>query len=137
MFSVPNIPGFYLLFRTYSHYRALYGAKHLEYLVTNNLISPTPSKILDQVYAAGLMSSADPSKTMDPKSLTSEDVNDIASDFASQVPDEVSESDHQGDVMFLNKASGVAIAGAFEVSEMAVEIERAVEQVEKTLQKKS
>ena len=82
------------------------------------------------------MSSTDPSKTMDPKSLTGEDIAEAASDFSNTPSDGTSESDQQGDTMFLNRKSGAAIAEAFEVKEMAVEIERAVEQVEKSLKKK-
>lgn len=82
------------------------------------------------------MSSSDPNKTMNPKSLTGEDISDVASDFTSRLPGEASYSDQQGDAMLLNKTSGAAIANAYEVKEMAVEIERAVEQVEKSLRTK-
>jgi Tfp pilus assembly ATPase PilU len=124
------------LFRAYSHYRAFYGAKHLEYLVANNLTTPTPSKLLDQIYAAGLMSSNQSKKPIDPQSLTGEDVKELATDIMSAFSADALENNNEQDVMLLNKASGVAIASTFEVKEMAVEIERAVEQVQKSLRKK-
>jgi hypothetical protein len=125
---IPNIPGFYLLFRGYSHFRALYGARHLEYLISNNLISLQPSKILDQVYAAGLRSQNCP---VDPKSLTVEDVREIASDLSLPLPQEDGAKEQIEDVMLLNSKSGQLIAREFGVPEMAVEVERAVEQLEK------
>ena len=104
-FSVPNIPGFYLLFRFWSHYRALYGAKHLQFIVANRLFQPSPSNQLDTIYSA------------------------------SSTPRKIEAVGVETDVMLLNKDSGPAIAKEFGVDEMQVEIERAVEQVEKKLSK--
>ncbi|RPB28895.1 hypothetical protein L211DRAFT_832775 [Terfezia boudieri ATCC MYA-4762] len=47
---IPNIPFFYLAFRAYSHWKALEGGKHLEFLLTNNLLIPVPSMELDAIY---------------------------------------------------------------------------------------
>ncbi|RPA94519.1 hypothetical protein L873DRAFT_1701253 [Choiromyces venosus 120613-1] len=47
---IPNIPFFYLLYRAFSHWKALSGAKHLEFLLSRNLLAPTPTASLDSVY---------------------------------------------------------------------------------------
>lgn len=51
---IPNLPFFYLVYRAWSHWRALSGSKHIQHLLNKNLISPTPSPILDELYAAGI-----------------------------------------------------------------------------------
>ncbi|KFA55511.1 hypothetical protein S40293_02034 [Stachybotrys chartarum IBT 40293] len=47
---IPNIPFFYLLYRAWSHYRAISGGKHAQWLLENNLILQSPSKEVDAVY---------------------------------------------------------------------------------------
>src|ERR1700761_238376 len=61
--SIPNIPGFYLLFRAYSHFRALYGARHLEFLVQNKLVETVPSPKLDDLYIQGFPETSTASAT--------------------------------------------------------------------------
>ncbi|KTW32403.1 uncharacterized protein T551_00493 [Pneumocystis jirovecii RU7] len=51
---IPNIPGFYLLFRAYSHWKAFHGAQHLDYLLKNNLFNLSASSSLDKVYGTSL-----------------------------------------------------------------------------------
>lgn len=48
---VPNIPFFYLVYRGWSHWRALNGSRHLEFLVDKNLIDPISLPALEQLYA--------------------------------------------------------------------------------------
>ncbi|KAH8804790.1 mitochondrial K+-H+ exchange-related-domain-containing protein [Xylogone sp. PMI_703] len=50
---IPNLPFFYLVFRAWSHWRALAGSKHLEFLLDKNLVAPEPSVILNEIYARG------------------------------------------------------------------------------------
>lgn len=52
---IPNFPFLYLAFRAYSHWRALNGSKHLEYLSGASLLSPKPLGMLDSIYTAGLI----------------------------------------------------------------------------------
>ncbi|KAM0484256.1 hypothetical protein ACHAPX_001676 [Trichoderma viride] len=47
---VPNIPFFYLVYRAWSHWRAINGGKHVQWLIQNNLVQLSPSKALDQLY---------------------------------------------------------------------------------------
>lgn len=48
---IPNLPFFYLVYRAFSNWRAIAGGKHLQWLLENKLLTPTPSKVLDLVYA--------------------------------------------------------------------------------------
>jgi hypothetical protein len=123
---VPNIPGFYLLFRAWSHYRALYGAYHLEFLVKHNLIEPKPSPLLDRVYAAGLLASTT-GKPVKADEVTSDQIESTAARTQRHL------EAGQPDVMLLNPESGKDISGAFELREMALEVDRAFEQVDKAL----
>ncbi|KAM0258119.1 hypothetical protein ACHAQJ_004025 [Trichoderma viride] len=47
---VPNIPFFYLVYRAWSHWRAINGGKHIQWLLQNKLLQLSPSKALDQLY---------------------------------------------------------------------------------------
>jgi hypothetical protein len=97
-----------MLFRTWSHYRALKGGKYLEALLSRNLVAPTPSKEMDEMYAAGL-----------PKN-------------GSQPSSENSSLDRHdnGEAMLLKRWNGKLIAEAFKLPELEIEISRAVDQVE-------
>ncbi|KAJ6780850.1 hypothetical protein PWT90_00537 [Aphanocladium album] len=48
---VPNLPFFYLVYRAFSNWRAIAGGKHIQWLIENKLLIPSPSKALDLVYA--------------------------------------------------------------------------------------
>ncbi|KAH6895538.1 mitochondrial K+-H+ exchange-related-domain-containing protein [Thelonectria olida] len=48
---IPNLPFFYLLYRAWSHWRAIAGGKHIQWVLEKKLLHPSPSKILDQLYA--------------------------------------------------------------------------------------
>jgi hypothetical protein len=114
---VPNIPGFYLLFRAWSHYRAYFGAQHLQFLVENNLYKATPSQQLDAIYAK--INSAEGSS---------------ASAIASKIHQRIASGEEE--VVLLTKDGGKEVATTFEVNELGVELERAVEQIEKIVLKK-
>ncbi|KAL7899357.1 mitochondrial K+-H+ exchange-related domain-containing protein [Trichoderma sp. SZMC 28014] len=47
---IPNIPFFYLVYRAWSHWRAINGGKHVQWLIQNKLVQLSPSKALDQLY---------------------------------------------------------------------------------------
>ncbi|KAJ3479725.1 hypothetical protein NLG97_g8248 [Lecanicillium saksenae] len=48
---IPNLPFFYLVYRAFSNWRAIAGGKHIQWLIENKLLVPSPSKALDLVYA--------------------------------------------------------------------------------------
>ncbi|KAB2573106.1 hypothetical protein BFW01_g9038 [Lasiodiplodia theobromae] len=126
---IPNIPFFYLVFRAYSHWKALSGSKHLEFLLKNNLIKPKPSHELDQLYAAGLIH---PTRQLsrDAAPPSKEQAEAVAEIVRRQTNNETE------DVMVLQKWNGKLLAERYHLPEMEVEIERAVEQVESSIKAK-
>ncbi|KAK4506142.1 hypothetical protein PRZ48_004107 [Zasmidium cellare] len=126
---IPNLPFFYLVFRAWSHYKALYGSKLLEHLTTNNLIKTTDSKEMDELYAAGLLH---PKREVarDTTRPTAEQIKEVAKVIEAQT------NGGNEDVMLLQRWNGKLIAEGFHLPEMEIEIERAVEQVEKAIKPK-
>ena len=55
---IPNLPFFYLVYRAWSHWKAISGGKHVQWLVENKLLLPSPSKVLDQLYSKAAPSPA-------------------------------------------------------------------------------
>ncbi len=110
-------------------FAALRGGQHLEFLVQNNLIKPSPSAALDEVYTAGLMY---PSRQMSRVAArpTHEQGKAVAEIVDSQTNCGVEE------VMLLQKWNGKLLAEEFNLPEMEAEIERAVEQVEDSIRAK-
>ncbi|KJZ79809.1 hypothetical protein HIM_00523 [Hirsutella minnesotensis 3608] len=49
---IPNLPFFYLVYRFWSHWRARAGGRHVQWLVQNQLLLPSPSEKLDQLYSS-------------------------------------------------------------------------------------
>jgi hypothetical protein len=126
---IPNLPFFYVLYRAWSHWKALGGSKHLEFLLKHNLPAPAPSDTLDQVYTAGLMyptralSRAAPNPTL-------QQAQQVANVVHQQTNNETE------DVMVLQRWNGKLIAEQFNLPDMEVEIERAVWQVENGIKSK-
>jgi hypothetical protein len=97
-----------MLFRTWSHYRALNGGKYLEALLSRNLVAPTPSKEMDDMYATGLPTNSSRTASANPPLRQ----NEI------------------GETMLLKRWNGKLIAETFQLPELEIEISRAVDQVE-------
>ncbi|KAL1305277.1 hypothetical protein AAFC00_002185 [Neodothiora populina] len=123
---IPNIPGFYLTFRAYSHWKALSGAKFLQALCDKSLVKLTPSKTLNQMYAAGLVH---PTREVSRNARlpTVEEVKGVALAL------EMEKKNPVEDVMLLRRWNGKLLAEKFGLPGMELEIERAVEQVEKDI----
>lgn len=126
---VPNLPFFYVLYRAWSHWKALSGSKHLEFLLKHNLPKPHPSWALDEVYTAGLMYPTRQLSRAAPRP-TEEQAGEVAKVVHQQTNNETE------DVMVLQRWNGKLIAEQFKLPDMEVEIERAVEQVEKSIKTK-
>lgn len=112
-FRIPNLPFFYLVFRAWSHWRALSGSKHIEFLLQNKLITPKPSKILDLIYANGNQ----------PFGATPEEQT-------KQLPN----SESNDERMIIHKSEGKQIAEALGMPELDIELDRAIWQVGKSIQ---
>jgi len=76
---MPNFPFLYLAFRAYSHWRALLGSRHLDFLVGSSLITTNPQGTLDSLYTAGLLhhTQAEMQGAKDPSEQESKKVVDI------------------------------------------------------------
>lgn len=124
--SIPNLPFFYLVYRAWSHYRALAGSKHIQYLLKENLIVPNPSPILDTLYSAGIMKATRGSITLNPREANAE-------------PGETSklldDAPMEPEVLLLGEGDSARIAQALEMPELRAELDRAIWQVKKALGK--
>ncbi|TEY38999.1 hypothetical protein BOTCAL_0473g00050 [Botryotinia calthae] len=113
---IPNLPFFYLCFRAYSHWKALAGSKHIDFLLKENLIAPKPSKILDELYLRNKIPFPDSKSAADTLSSNS-NVSDV-------------------ETMLLHASDGEEIAKALDIPELQMELDRAVWQVENDLEAK-
>jgi hypothetical protein len=105
---------------------ALYGAKHLEYLHEQKLFKPSPSTALDEMYTAGLKY---------PTRQASRESPPPSKEEREKIAEEIENKTKSGkeDVMLLHRWNGKLLAEGFKLPDMEVEIERAVEQVEKAI----
>ncbi|KAG4028890.1 hypothetical protein MFRU_018g00030 [Monilinia fructicola] len=111
---IPNLPFFYLCFRAYSHWKALAGSKHIEFLLKENLVAIKPSRILDELY---LRNKVPFPHLKDAAHTTTSNSN--------MVHDET---------MLLHSSDGQEIASALNIPELQMELDRAVWQVENDLE---
>ena len=108
---------------------ALRGSQHLEFLLQNNLVKPAPSLLSDQAYTAGLLHKTRAESRAAPYP-TQEEMVAVSNLVEKQT------NGGEEDVMVLQRWNGKLIAERFELPEMEMEIERAVEQVEKGIKSK-
>jgi hypothetical protein len=108
---------------------ALTGSKYLEFLLKHKQPTPHPSWPLDEAYTAGLMYPTRQLSRVAPRP-TEEQADKVAGVVHQQTADETE------DVMVLQRWNGKLIAEQFDLPDMEVEIERAVEQVENSLKAK-
>ncbi|KAI1132023.1 mitochondrial K+-H+ exchange-related-domain-containing protein [Nemania abortiva] len=122
---VPNLPFFYLAYRAWSHYRALAGGKHLQWLLSNNFFTVCPSDTLDTIYPRHLPSSN--SSEQESKYSKSESSDQIESGKPPLAQER----------LLLTQDSGRKLARALKIPELEVELERAIWQVETAIRKQS
>ncbi|CAL5871716.1 uncharacterized protein PFLUO_LOCUS5969 [Penicillium psychrofluorescens] len=108
---VPNIPFFYLVYRGWSHWRALNGSRHLEYLVQNGLLNPISLPELERLYAKRASYALDDTQIDTPPSEMVEDV------------------EQSDDRVLLKMSDAKKLASILEAPELALEAERAIVQV--------
>ncbi|KAI1381901.1 mitochondrial K+-H+ exchange-related-domain-containing protein [Hypoxylon crocopeplum] len=121
---IPNLPFFYLVYRAWSHWRALAGGKHVRFLCENNLLSLSPSAMLDSIYSPLLPSS----------SAAKESIADTDTDRISSSPTSGSKGSNE-ETMLLSQENGRQLVKALDIPELEVELERAIWQVEAAIQK--
>lgn len=127
---IPNLPFFYLVYRAWSHWKALSGGKHIQFLVNNNLLALTPSPVVDQVYA----------EQKEPLPSTPEPTADSSHQLV-RIPGRPSSpngaQNPDGETMLLSQANGKKMTQALDLPQLEVELERAIWQVEDAIKKRS
>lgn len=119
---IPNLPFFYLVYRAWSHWRALSGSQHLNFLLDKKLITPSPSPMLDGLYAAEeVLGSAKTSGTA--TTPTVEGAEDVVGE--------------EPETMLLQQYNSSLIAKALDIPELTVELERAIWQVDTAIKTKA
>ncbi|ODA76377.1 hypothetical protein RJ55_08223 [Drechmeria coniospora] len=81
---IPNLPFFYLVYRAWSHWRAVAGGKHVQWLVENKLLRPSPSAMLDRLYAPKVTASSPPAEPSGKEELllSQEQIRDFSDTLA-------------------------------------------------------
>ncbi|CAG8006063.1 unnamed protein product [Penicillium salamii] len=113
---VPNIPFFYLAYRGWSHWRALNGSKHLEFIVEKNLLNPISLPELEDLYAKRA------SRVLE---------NTTKDTPYSEVAEDIEQSDDQ---VLLKMSDAKKLAKILEAPDLALEAERAIIQVSEQLE---
>ncbi|KAL9046488.1 MAG: hypothetical protein Q9214_000688 [Letrouitia sp. 1 TL-2023] len=127
---VPNIPFFYLVFRAWSHWRARSGSKHIEFLLSNDLIKLVPSTALDLAYQREVsmkVNTGDVDKESSSQIQARKEANSPSSLFNPNITHEA---------MLIKESQGGLIADETKFPELEEHIVRAVKQVEKALRAK-
>ncbi|KZF23474.1 hypothetical protein L228DRAFT_246246 [Xylona heveae TC161] len=122
---IPNIPFFYLCFRAWSHWRALSGSKHVEFLLDNNLIKHVPSSLLDARYRLSQARKQHSTATTSGQDKITY-LGNAESDISSSA----------GEILLLHKSDGKLLAAELEFPELQLEVERAVWQVNRAIKGK-
>ncbi|KAI1104122.1 mitochondrial K+-H+ exchange-related-domain-containing protein [Jackrogersella minutella] len=120
---IPNLPFFYLVYRAWSHWRALAGGKHLQFLCDRNLLSLSPSPVLNSIYSP-LLDDSPASK------LSTADTEDA------RPPITKGSNPTEEETMVLSQENGRQLVKALEIPELEVELERAIWQVETGIRKR-
>ncbi|CAJ2502119.1 Uu.00g049720.m01.CDS01 [Anthostomella pinea] len=119
---IPNLPFFYLVYRAWSHWRALAGGRHIKWLAENDFLTLAPSKVLDTIYTPLLLPDSPGQMVTDAKSESAPSIN---------------EGPLEGDEkMLLTQDHGRELVRALEIPELEVELERAIWQVEDAISQK-
>ncbi|KAG6032931.1 hypothetical protein E4U41_007089 [Claviceps citrina] len=112
---IPNLPFFYLVYRAWSHWRAIAGGRHIQFLVDRKLLRPTASPVLDALYGhrTGTLQQQQtqaPGTTPGP-------------------------SPSSGEVLLLTQAQARSCSKKLGVPALEMELERAIWQVEQAIGK--
>ncbi|KAG5958811.1 hypothetical protein E4U58_005244 [Claviceps cyperi] len=113
---IPNLPFFYLVYRAWSHWRAIAGAKHIQFLVSKKLLRLTASPVLDALYSqAGAQQKTQAPTPSDPSSSSSNPTS--------------------RETLLLSQAQVRSFSEKLDVPALEIELERAIWQVEQAIGK--
>ena len=110
---IPNIPFFYLAFRCWSHWRALRGSDHLDFMLDHRILRFISTPEIENIY-----------KTVAP---------DHQHSYQFVMRNQVLDGEEPKELLLLTPRSHVAISRDLQVPELNLEVERAVMQVETSL----
>lgn len=110
------------MYRAWSHWRALSGSKHIQFLLERNLIKIKPSPILDTLYFAGIMRAVRDRTVVRQNSMS-----------ATPAQDHSASDSKPGETMLLDRWNSKLIAKALKIPELEAELGRAIWQVERVL----
>lgn len=108
---IPNLPFFYLVFRAWSHWRAIAGGKHIQWLIDQKLLQPSPSETLDKLYGCKEGQQALPPTTV------------------------AGGEEGAKEKMLLTEKQARGFSETLEMPALALELERAIWQVEEAIKK--
>lgn len=125
--SIPNIPFFYLAYRAWSHWRAIKGSQHVQFLTKSNLLTVSPSPVLDAIYATPTLPA-----TERPPDAAADDPPPEGPEKPASNPEDPAENEgpEPGEKVLLTPEIGKRLSEALEHPEIEVEIERALWQIE-------
>lgn len=106
---IPNLPFFYLVFRAWSHWRAITGGRHIKWLIDRKLLQPSPSETLDKLYGC-------------------EEGQALTHGIAGEEKEGKEE-------MLLTEKQARSFSDELEMPSLALELERAIWQVEEAIKK--
>ena len=112
------------------------GSKHLNFLLENQLVLPSNSKILDEIYTLQKLTRSLETLKSDLRTIQSPSKNEIISSERIESPSRIPSSDSAespDETMLLSPSSGLLIAECLELPEIEQEVERAIHQVETSL----
>ena len=125
--SIPNIPFFYLAYRAWSHWRAIKGSQHVQFLTKYKVLSVSPSPVLDAIYATPTLPATKPLPDAAADDFPPGDPEKPAED--PEDPPE-NEGPEPNEKILLTPEIGKRLSEALEHPEIEVEIERALWQIE-------
>lgn len=151
---VPNLPFFYLVYRAWSHHRALSGGKHISFLLqhASRLLSYHPSPILDEIYSTQrfpLPFTSEPTTGPEAETIKHPDPAKVVQavnggNTTTEKTDGVNMGHvleqrevEDGEVLLLSQENAKKMVQLLEVPELEVELERAIWQVETAVEKKN
>lgn len=125
--SIPNLPFFYLVYRAWSHWRAIKGSQHVQFLTKYNLLSVSPSPVLDAIYATPTLPA-----TKLPPDAAADDPPPEDPEKPVEDPEDPpkNEGPEPNEKILLTPEMGKRLSEALEHPEIEVEIERALWQIE-------
>ncbi|RVX75751.1 hypothetical protein B0A52_00107 [Exophiala mesophila] len=109
---IPNVPFFYAVYRCWSHWRALKGSDHLDFILDHRLIKPQSPDHIEELY---------------------QQVAPHSPDFHFVTASQIEDGTAPPDQLILTADSHDLVAKTLGVPELSGEIERAVWQVERQL----